>query len=201
MTIHATPLAPFIDDCGLTVGPSRTNFLSRDTLYLEEAHLVHAVRQYTKALAKNCQYDNPIQFRDSIARLLRANHGDGPRAWDVRPAYLLHAYADYVPSVDCRFTDSDLKDCHAWRTPTDGVVVDVVTTLALTELAPEDDQVLVRRTLSAASVAHGANLVGVRLIVLDAPHESTFYDPNGSDEPLLTSPLDPFDALTFGGVR
>lgn len=196
----ATPAFPTARFADFSMGaglPSRRLWLTHAEQYLHEDLFVHALRQYVDAIAGRCQHDSPTEYEDFINDLTEVDAGEAPTFDDVRFAYLLHSYADYLPSSDCELVDADIDGCQVWRSPDGAVVIDIVTTLNLTELSPADDQQAVLRSLREGDRAFGSSLVGVRLIVLDAPHESSLYRPNGGGEPLLTSALN----LTVAGDR
>ena len=191
-TTPAFPALPAHCRADFAVGagfPSPRLWLSDTEQYLHEDFFVEALRQYVSAIAQRCQHDSPAEYEDFINDLTEVDGGDAPTFNDVRFAYLLHSYADYMPSPECEYLDADLDGCQVWLSPTGAVVIDLVTTLALTELAPDADQCTVMRALRVGEHAFGSNLIGVRHIVLDAAHESSLYRPNGGGEPLLTSAL------------
>ena len=164
--------------------------------YLHEDHFVDALRKYVDAIALQCLQDSPGEYEDFINDLTEVSADDAPTRNDVRFAHLLHSYADYLPSPNCELLDVDIEGCQVWLSPLGAIVIDLVTTLALTELSPFDDQNVVMRALREGTNAFGSALVGVRHIVLDAPHESSLYRPNGGGEPFLTSSL---NSVTNGG--
>ena len=180
MTITTTPPSTRPNHFSMGAGlPSSRLWLASAEQYLHEDLFVNALRQYVDAIARQCLHDSPSEYEDFINDLTEVSAADAPTRNDARFAHLLHCFADYLPSPDCELLDSDIEGCQVWLSPTGAVVIDLVTTLALTELSPFDDQEVVMRALREGQHAFGSTLVGVRHIVLDAPHESSLYRPNG----------------------
>lgn len=208
MTIHVTRQAPTTLDFAPGSGrPSHLQFMTHDEQYRAETRLVTALRQHTRTLAQECLHHTASEYADCVIDLTDeddlTNRTDAPTFHAPRFVYLLHAYANYMPSPDCYYLDVRLPNAHAWLAPDGNVVIDIITTLAMTELSPDEDQILVIDTVLAAHELFGHALTGIRLIVLDAPYESSFYNDQGVGEPLLTCPLNPLGASTAsitGGV-
>lgn len=190
MTVTTIPPSTRTTDFSMGAGlPSHRLWLTHAEQHLNEDLFVNALRQYVDAIAFQCLNDSPAEYEDFINDLTEVSAADAPTRNDVRFAHLLHCYADYMPSPDCELLDANIEGCQVWLSPTGTVVIDLVTTLALTELSPFDDQEVVMRALREGQHAFGSMLVGVRHLVLDAPHESSVYRPNGGGEPFLTSAL------------
>lgn len=201
MTIHATPMPVLahrpnasydpndLTDFGFGAGrPSIDAHWSPDDRLCEEDFLVDGLRGYISAIASQCHRATPVEYEDFIADLTEVSADDAPTRRSARFTYLLHAYADAIPTPDCDYLPLSATGYQGWVSPTGRVVFDIVTTLAWTELAPADDQVLVAAALRAGA-DFGHHFAGVRLVVLDAPFESSFYYPNNAREPLRSVPL------------
>lgn len=202
MTIHAAPTSPpTVLDFAVGIGrASHLQSTTRTAQYLDEHALVEGLRDYIALIAEQCLHDSPTEYEDFVADLTEADSLDAPSSRNARFTYLLHAYADYMPSPDCEYLDSGIAGCHTWISPDGGVLIDIVTTLALGELSPDDDQALVMRALHTAHRAFGNSIIGARMIVLDAPYESSFFNPRGGGMPLLASDLNPLGVSTASAV-
>lgn len=198
MSVSTSVSRPRFTEFAASAGrPSHYRFMSHADRYVEEDFFVVALRGYARALAQQCHADDPGEYGDFVADLTEVQPGDAPTLRDVRLAYLLHSYAEYIPSPDCEFMWLG-EEYHAWQSPDSTVVVDVVTTLEWKELAHGEDEYKVFEASQQARLSFGNDLfVGVRHIVLDSPHESTWYPADGEPQPLLTSDICP--AVTEAG--
>ena len=189
-TAHTGSTDPYdLTDFGFGFGLPNidTHWSSADRL-CEEDFLIEGLRGYLSAIASQCHRATPVEYEDFIADLTDIGLDDAPTRRSARFTHLLHTYADYIPAPDCDYLDLPDTGYHGWVSPTGRVVFDIVTTLTWTELASDDDQCLVRSALH-----HGTDFAdhfaGVRLIVLDAPHESSFYRATVAGGPLSALPL------------
>jgi hypothetical protein len=181
--------------------PSTARTLSRTEHLDFETALVETLRAYTNGLARDCQSDTPPEYAAFVNDLIEVDPDEAPTAWSARLACLLHIYADYMPSTECQYLDFSPSEYHGWQSPDGLVVIDVVTTLMLTELNPDGDLARVEMNARNAMALWGSLFAGVRYIVLDAPYESTWYPATGLPVPLHMSDINP--VLTdsdFGGV-
>lgn len=197
MTITTPFTTPEFADFALGAGvPSRHQWTPQHVRTTDEDLLVTALREYAQAIARRCLHDQPAEYEDYIADLTEVDPGDAPTARNARFTYLLHSYADYMPSPDCEFKWLG-EEYHAWQSPDCTVIVDVVTTLAWKELAGGEDEYKVFEASQAARLSFGNDLfAGVRYIVLDAPFESTWYPAQGEPQQYLTSDLNGLSAST-----
>jgi hypothetical protein len=203
VTTYATPMPAHhrdahsdpndLTDFGFGAGlPSINVYWSPDDRLCEEDFLVDGLRGYLSAIASQCHRATPVEYEDFIADLTEVDSGDAPTRRSVRFTHLLHTYADYIPAPDCDYLDLSAPGYHGWVSSIGRVVFDIVTTLTWTELAAADDESLVRTALRAGA-DFGYHFAGVRLIVLDAPFESSFYYPNDAGQPLRSVPLHMMD--------
>lgn len=161
MTITA-PSASISTDFSIGGGrPSRIRTHSRADLRDIETALVETLGHYTVALAAHCQHHDPTEFAYFIQDLFDVNPADAPPGWSTRIAGLLHSYADYMPSGECEFIDLGTLDFHAWAAPDGLIVVDVVTTLAMTELDPAGEAHKVANIKRSFGCALGGTFAGV----------------------------------------
>lgn len=182
----AADLSPFRFAAG---APSLNRVYSRSELLGFEEMLVAALRGYTTAVARRCHRASPFAYADWVAAVTRPEPNDSPTSWACRLATLLHLYADYVPSAECEFVDSFSEEYQCWRNADGEVVIDVVTTLTMTELAPGESEHKVHDASRKGNLCFGDQFLGVRHIVLDAPYEGTWCPAGGDPQPLLACDL------------
>ncbi|MDP3950818.1 hypothetical protein [Microbacterium sp.] len=191
MTI-TTLSAPSFADFQMGAGrPSRARILSQAEHLDNETSLVETLRFYTNGLARHCQNDTPSEYAAFVNDLIEVDPDDAPSAATARLVSLLHIYADYMPSVECDYIDYSPWQYHGWQSPAGFVVVDVVTTLTMSELNPGGDLHRVESDALAATSFWGDRFAGVRYIVLDAPYESTWYPSSGLPMPLQFADINP----------
>lgn len=192
MSITTFQTAPPSDAFAVGAGrPSRIRTMTLAEHLDRETLLVETLRAYAVETARHCQHDTSAEYTDFVNDLTEVEHGDAPTSWNARLACLLFVYADYIPSPDCGFIDLSSSDYHGWRAADGRVVIDVVTTLTMTELALGQDACIVVEASMTGRVRFGSLFAGVRLIVLDAPYESTWHPAEGHPQPLLTSEITP----------
>ena len=87
-------------------------------------------------------------------------------------------------------------DHPCWEDAQGRVVVDVLTTLTMTELAPGESEHQVHAVSRATRHLFGDRFFGVRHIVLDAPYEGSWCPADGDPQPLFLCDLN--DAAVRG---
>ncbi len=182
-----TDLSPFRFAAG---APSLSRVYSRSELLGFEEMLVAALRGYTTAVARRCHRTSPFVYADRVAQLTKPDGSDSPNVWSSRLQTLLHVYADYVPSNECEFVDSFSEEYQCWENADGDVVIDVVTTLTMTELAPGESEHKVHDATRKGSLCFGDQFLGVRHIVLDAPYEGSWCPASGDPQPLHACSID-----------
>lgn len=192
MSITTFQPSPPADTFAVGAGrPSRIRTMTLAEHLDSETLLVETLRAYTVETARHCQHDTPPEYADFVDDLTEVEHGDALTSGLARMACLLFIYADYIPSPDCDFIDLADGEYHGWQAPDGRVVIDLVTTLTMTELALDQDTCSVAEATMTGRVRFGNLFAGVRLIVLDAPYESTWHPAVGHPQPLLTSDITP----------
>lgn len=192
MSITTFQTSPPSDTFAVGAGrPSHIRAMTLEEHLDREALLVETLRAYAAETARHCQHDTPAEYADFVNDLTEVDHGDAPTTWNARLACLLFVYADYIPSPDCDFIDLNSSDYHGWRAADGRVVIDVVTTLTMTELALDHDTCTVAEASVTGHVHFDSLFAGVRLVVLDAPYESTWHPADGQPQPLLTAEISP----------
>lgn len=197
MTVTATPpssLDAFSFGSGL---PSTERLMTFDQRLEQEVDLVHTLRVYAADTAGHCHRATSDAYNAHVNDLASTHAEDSPSPRYARLASMLFVYADYIPAAECRFDAYADGEFHGWLAQDGRVVLDVLTTLGMTELAPLQDAATVEIASVAGRLRHGSAFAGVRHIVLDAPYESTWYPADGQPQPLLTSEVNP--ALTESG--
>ena len=198
MTIYATPVHHHTNDTDLTDfafgtgSPSIDAHWSHDDRLCEEDFFIDGLRGYISALASRCHRATPSEYTAIVADLTGGDNEEPLARRSARLTHLLHGYATYIPAPGCGFLDLGPVGYHGWVSPDRRVVFDIVTTLTWTELTPADDQGLVRSALRDGT-EFGHHFAGVRLVVLDAQFESSFYYPTVTGEPFRSIPLHMMD--------
>ncbi len=179
-------LSPFRFGAGL---PSLNRLYSRDEVLGFEELLITALRGYTTAAARRCHRVDPFAYANWVQAVTRPEADDSPTSWACRLPTLLHLYADYVPSPECDFVEFGTGDTPCWIDAHGQMVLDVVTTLTMTELDPGESEHQAYMAARDAQQHLGHRFLGVRILVLDAPYESTWCPVEGDKQPLQTCDL------------
>ena len=186
-----------------------TQIEAHDTSVRDETALLTRLRSIVQSLAQSA----PRHTTLGDARISRILAEQLPLSADIgffsgsdlletaRLIVLTNLYADYLPSNRWRHLDLDATDCHGWVAPDGGLVVDVVTTIRMTELDEAADQYTLFDATRRANQNSALTLGGLRHIVLDAPHESTWRPAHGEPQPLYacdTSDLPTTESTAVG---